>query len=151
MFFDLAFKGEYTKEDIDLFTPQEEDSTSYGKFTQLIKDQIPDNNPMLGDDEFSVAGLYTYEDDENRKYRIAFYTRSKKEGEYTSVVGIEPGGQIKILGYECVYGINLFRFKTNILLHIHSTSCGEGATGTTLLYKLDGGFEQIYEGNRTCD
>ncbi len=145
LFFNIAFKGAYSKEDIKEMTPVKENDES-------IKDFIEQNIPTEElEVQPKVDNIHLYSIELNqRKFWMAMVNCSDLGG-YSVLIGITPDKNVILLADRCAYNFHIINLKTTVMLYVENTSCGEGAIVRTQLYKMETGFEKVFDEVIICD
>ena len=149
--FDIAFKGIYTENDIEILPLVAENND---EIISLIERNLPDEE-YFQQAEVDNIQLHSFTNNEN-KFWIAYYTFRRKDYEnssdYTCLIGVAPDKKVVLLANYCVDDTaRILRLKNDFYLYVENTSCGEGALGQTHLYKLTADFEIFFDDTIVCD
>ena len=154
--FDIAFKGIYTENDIEILPLiAENEAEIETEIINLIKQNLPDKE-YFQQAEVEKIQLYLFPNEDN-PFWIAYYTFQRKDYEnssdYTSLIGVTANEKVVLLADYCVYenSAYILRLKNDFYLYVENTSCGEGALGQSHLYKLTTDFEKVFEDTIVCD
>jgi hypothetical protein len=150
--FDVAFKGVYTKKEIEILKMTQENNEEIADF---VKQNVPQEIDSLQSEVTNIK-LYPFVHNGDT-FWIVYYSFKLKDDncdDYTALLGITPNRQVSVLANYCVYddSASILRLKDAFLLHFEQISCGrEAAFGTHYLYKMDTDFKQIFQKGIYCD
>lgn len=162
----IAFRGKHNIELIPLDTLAKDDEYTRHLLREIeiaLKDDeriYPKHEdltePITSD--INYAAIYSPDGDIENSYAIVqlkterLYNYNSSSISYECLIVVTPSEEIQLLAPHCIYDFYIFKVDGKPHLYTMYTSCGEGAVGVNLLYKINkAGLEKIAQYEVTCD
>jgi hypothetical protein len=151
-YFDVAFKGEYAKKDIEIVKIKAEDNE---EIADLVKQNLPQELDSLQAD-FKNIRLFPFVVNE-KTFWVVYYVYNVKDNYYyaecTAVLGVTPQMQVVLLSEHKIHEeVYFLRLKDKFLLYVVNNVIGEGEYIETMIYQMDTDFHKIFDDwSNYCD